>query len=58
MRHRSGVEERVLTVTAMEIIKGLRRLLVSSSRKVAEYLRMVIRKEGIVPEVHDEGLPH
>ena len=52
------MEERVPTVTTMEINKGLRRPLAPSPRRVPAYLRMGIREECIVPKVHDEGLPH
>ena len=58
MRPRSRVEEQVLTVTTMEINKGLRRPSAPSSRRVPNYLRIIIREEGIVPKVYDEVLPH
>ena len=40
----------------MEINKGLRRLSAPSSRKVPDYLRIIIREEVIVPKVHDATL--
>ena len=58
MRRRSRAEERVLTVTATEIDRGLRQLLAPASKRVPDYLRMGIREEGIVAKVHDEVLPH
>ena len=58
MRPRSRVKEWVLTVTTMEINKGLRQLLAPSSRVVPDYLRMVMLEECIVPKVYDKVLPY
>ena len=58
MRPRPRAEEWVLTVTTMEINKGLRQLLAPSSRVVPDYLRVVILEEGIVPKVYDKVLPY